>query len=112
MVSALVNGVTGGKWYSLVDKAIRPTTLDAAWHKVARNKGAAGVDGGKARLDRVDHLRRRAQNRRQMTKITGETAMARMTGGGALVEMLRRHGVGEMTDPRPVLHPPRIGGFG
>ncbi|HWT82322.1 MAG TPA: group II intron reverse transcriptase/maturase [Candidatus Methylomirabilis sp.] len=45
MVSALVNGVKGGKWYSLVDKAIRPTTLDAAWHKVARNKGAAGVDG-------------------------------------------------------------------
>ena len=45
MVSALVNGVKGGKWYSLVDKAIRPSTLDAAWHKVARNQGAAGVDG-------------------------------------------------------------------
>jgi len=45
MVSALVNGVKGGKWFSLVDKAIRPTTLDAAWRKVARNKGAAGVDG-------------------------------------------------------------------
>ena len=45
MVSALVNGVKGGKWYSLVDKAIRPSTLDAAWHKVARNHGAAGVDG-------------------------------------------------------------------
>src|SRR5258707_5150635 len=45
MVSALVNGVTGGKWFSLVDKAIRPTTLEAAWRKVARNKGAAGVDG-------------------------------------------------------------------
>lgn len=45
MVSALVNGVQGGKWFSLVDKAIRPTTLEAAWQKVARNKGAAGVDG-------------------------------------------------------------------
>jgi RNA-directed DNA polymerase len=45
MVSALVNGVTGGKWFSLVDKVIRPTTLEAAWRKVARNKGAAGVDG-------------------------------------------------------------------
>jgi len=45
MVSALVNGVRGGKWFSLVDKAIRPTTLKAAWQKVARNKGAAGVDG-------------------------------------------------------------------
>ncbi len=45
MVSALVNGVKGGKWFSLVDKVIRPTSLEAAWHKVARNKGAAGVDG-------------------------------------------------------------------
>jgi len=45
MVSALVNGVKGGKWFSLVDKAIRPTTLEAAWRKVARSKGSAGVDG-------------------------------------------------------------------
>ena len=45
MVSALVNGVKGGKWFSLVDKAIRPTTLEAAWGRVARNQGASGVDG-------------------------------------------------------------------
>jgi hypothetical protein len=45
MVSALVDGVKGGQWFSVVDKAIRPTTLDAAWRKVARNKGAARVDG-------------------------------------------------------------------
>lgn len=45
MVSALDNGVKGGKWFSLVDKAIRPATLEAAWRKVKRNKGAAGVDG-------------------------------------------------------------------
>jgi RNA-directed DNA polymerase len=45
MVSALVNGVTGGKWYSLIDKVIRPSTLEVAWQTVARNKGAAGVDG-------------------------------------------------------------------
>jgi len=45
MMSALGNGVKGGKWFSLVDKAIRPTTLEAAWRKVERNKGAAGVDG-------------------------------------------------------------------
>jgi hypothetical protein len=45
MVSALVNGVKGGKWFSLVDKVIRPPTLEAAWRQVARNKGAAGVDG-------------------------------------------------------------------
>jgi len=45
MVSALGNGVKGGKWFSLIDKVIRPATLEAAWHRVARNKGAAGVDG-------------------------------------------------------------------
>jgi len=45
MVSALGNGVKGGKWFSLVDKTIRPVTLEAAWQKVERNKGAAGVDG-------------------------------------------------------------------
>src|SRR5882672_3361095 len=45
MVSALGNGVKGGKWFSLIDKVIRPATLEAAWQRVARNKGAAGVDG-------------------------------------------------------------------
>ena len=45
MVSALVNGVTGGRWYSLMDKVYAPATLMAAWTKVRANKGAAGVDG-------------------------------------------------------------------
>lgn len=45
MVSALGNGVRGGKWFSLIDKVYRPTTLQAAWQRVARNHGAAGVDG-------------------------------------------------------------------
>jgi RNA-directed DNA polymerase len=45
MLSALVNGVTGGKWYSLIDKVWAPTTLALAWKKVQANDGAAGVDG-------------------------------------------------------------------
>ena len=45
MTMALESGVKGGKWFSLIDKAIRPSTLEAAWEKVAANKGAAGVDG-------------------------------------------------------------------
>jgi len=45
MVSALVNGVEGGKWYSLMDKVYAPKTLALAWSKVQSNKGAAGVDG-------------------------------------------------------------------
>jgi hypothetical protein len=34
MVSALVNGVKGGRWYSLMDKVYAPDTLEAAWEKV------------------------------------------------------------------------------
>jgi len=45
MLSALVNGVIGGKWYALMDKVFAPNTLAAAWRKVQANKGAAGVDG-------------------------------------------------------------------
>ena len=45
MVSALENGVKGGRWYSLMDKVYAPATLAAAWAKVRANRGAAGVDG-------------------------------------------------------------------
>jgi RNA-directed DNA polymerase len=45
MLSALENGVKGGKWYSLIDKVYAPATLELAWTKVEANKGAAGVDG-------------------------------------------------------------------
>ena len=45
MVSALVNGVEGGKWFSLIDKVCAPKTLALAWARVQANQGAAGVDG-------------------------------------------------------------------
>ena len=45
MLSALVNGVKGGKWYALIDKVYAPVTLEEAWNKVRANDGAAGVDG-------------------------------------------------------------------
>ena len=45
MLAALDNGVTGGRWYSLMDKVTAPRTLATAWKRVATNKGAAGVDG-------------------------------------------------------------------
>jgi RNA-directed DNA polymerase len=44
MVSALENGVKGGRWYSLIDKVSAPATLAAAWERVRANAGAAGVD--------------------------------------------------------------------
>jgi RNA-directed DNA polymerase len=45
MLSALVNGVKGGKWYALIDKVYALETLEEAWAKVRANNGAAGVDG-------------------------------------------------------------------
>lgn len=44
MLTALGNGVKGGKWHSLMDKVYAVKTLRLAWKKVRANKGAAGVD--------------------------------------------------------------------
>ena len=44
MLTALVQGVKGGKWFSLIDKIHPERTLRAAFSQVAANKGAAGVD--------------------------------------------------------------------
>lgn len=45
MISALVDGVRGGRWFSLIDKVFAPKTLAVAWEKVRGNGGASGVDG-------------------------------------------------------------------
>jgi len=44
MLAALGNGVKGNKWFSLIDKVYRPSTLQTAWEQVKRNRGAAGID--------------------------------------------------------------------
>ncbi len=44
MLTALIQGVKGGKWFSLIDKVHPERTLSAAFSQVAANKGAAGVD--------------------------------------------------------------------
>jgi RNA-directed DNA polymerase len=44
MLDALERGVKGGKWYSLIDKVYAEETLAAAWKRVKRNRGSAGVD--------------------------------------------------------------------
>lgn len=44
MLEALETGVKGGTWYSLMDKVCDLRNLRAAWEKVRRNRGAAGVD--------------------------------------------------------------------
>lgn len=45
MLQALVRGVRGGKWHSLIDKVWRKKTLRRAWERVKSNDGAPGVDG-------------------------------------------------------------------
>jgi RNA-directed DNA polymerase len=44
MLTALIEGVKGGKWFSLIDKVHPERTLHAAFSQVAANEGAAGVD--------------------------------------------------------------------
>jgi RNA-directed DNA polymerase len=44
MLTALVNGVKGGVWFSLIDKVYSIRNLAAAFADVAANDGAAGVD--------------------------------------------------------------------
>ncbi len=44
MLTTLDTGVKGGKWHSLIDKVWKPENLRAAFKRVQRNDGAAGVD--------------------------------------------------------------------
>ena len=44
MLTALERGVKGGMWFSLIDKVYRPSNLEAAFDKVTKNRGSAGVD--------------------------------------------------------------------
>ena len=44
MLTALEEGVKGGKWFSLIDKVYRPANLQRAFARVKANQGAAGVD--------------------------------------------------------------------
>src|ERR1700721_3098226 len=44
MLTALIQGVKGGKWFSLIDKVHPERTLRTAFSQVAANEGAAGVD--------------------------------------------------------------------
>jgi len=44
MLTALETGVNGGRWFSLIDKVASVKALRAAFERVKRNRGAAGVD--------------------------------------------------------------------
>ena len=44
MLTTLIQGVEGGKWFRLFDKVFAERNLFAAYQQVAKNKGAAGID--------------------------------------------------------------------
>jgi RNA-directed DNA polymerase len=44
MQTALVRGVKGNQWFSLIDKVYADRTLELAWEKVESNAGGSGVD--------------------------------------------------------------------
>lgn len=60
MLTALEQGVKGGKWFSLIDKVYALPTLRAAWAKVQSNAGAAGIDA-----ESVTMFERRAEEHLQ-----------------------------------------------
>lgn len=57
MLTALEKGVKGGKWFSLIDKVYDRRNLDAAFRKVEKNRGSAGVDHQTIAMfaDRLEH---------------------------------------------------------
>lgn len=44
MLTALEQGVKGGRWYSLMDKVAKLPNLRSAYQRVKENRGSAGVD--------------------------------------------------------------------
>lgn len=44
MQTALVRGLRGNQWFSLIDKVYADRTLALAWEKVGSNAGGSGVD--------------------------------------------------------------------
>jgi RNA-directed DNA polymerase len=93
MLTALEQGVKGGKWYSLIDKVQSEATLKAAFTEVAANKGAAGVDHVSVEIfakDKDANLRRLSEELRQ---------------GSYRPQQIRRHYIpkpGSTTEMRPL----------
>lgn len=68
MLTALEQGVKGGKWFSLMDKVFSEENLFWSWAQVARNRGAAGVD----RVTIDEFARHLAQNLKRLTQTLRE----------------------------------------
>lgn len=77
MLTALENGVKGGKWFSLMDKVYAQRNLQRAFEQVKARKGGAGVDHQtiemyegrlEENLERLGESLRRGQYRPQAIK--------------------------------------------
>jgi RNA-directed DNA polymerase len=64
MLTALEQGVKGGKWFSLMDKVTDPKTLWRGFEQVKANQGAAGAD----RQSVEDFERHLIQNLKQLSE--------------------------------------------
>ena len=68
MVATLERGITGGKWYSLIDKVLKMENLQRAAAKVAEGKSSKKPDGRRCRqyaeqsARRLPPLQRRIQS--------------------------------------------------
>ena len=92
MLTALEQGVKGGKWFSLIDKVYAGPTLETAFAKVAANQGAAGVD----HVTIAQYQERRDENLRRLG--------ADLKSGGYRPQPIRRHFIPKpgSTEKRPL----------
>ena len=65
MLTALVYGVKGGSWFSLIDKVYTTGNLESAFDKVKANKGAPGVDQVTVRDSTSDPASQRLEKLRE-----------------------------------------------
>jgi RNA-directed DNA polymerase len=92
MLTALEQGVRGGKWFSLIDKVVSETSLEVAFRQVAANRGAAGVDHVTVAMYEEDL----AKNLRRLSQ--------RLRDGTYHPQPIRRHFIPKpgSTEPRPL----------
>ncbi len=68
MLTALENGVKGGKWFGLIDKVYLNENLRSAFDKVKQNQGGAGVDHIDIRQFKQELDKRLFQVQEQLTQ--------------------------------------------
>lgn len=66
MLATLERGITGGKWYSLIDKVWKMANLQRAVEKVAQGKSSKKADGRKCRRYAEQSARRLPQLQRSI----------------------------------------------